>query len=90
MAGIINGGFALHRITSGRYVCHYYIRHRPSIVDAIFTEQCVQLGTDYLVAHYDVKSSEEPIYQTSGNVLTVHDNYVHLSVGEAGSCLSAL
>lgn len=66
-------------------LCHLL---HPSIVDAIFAEQCVQLGTDYLVAHYDVKSSEEPIYQTSGNVLTVHDNYVHLSVGEAGSCLS--
>ena len=46
--------------------------------------QCVQLGTSHLVAHYDVRPSTEPAHiyhQTSGNVLTVQEGYVHLSVG---------
>ncbi|KAF8522380.1 hypothetical protein JB92DRAFT_2888427 [Gautieria morchelliformis] len=41
---------------------------------------CVQLGTNLLAAHYDLKPPTEPIYQTSGNVLTVHENCVHLAV----------
>jgi len=41
---------------------------------------CVQLGTNYLVAHYDLRSAGEPRYKTSGNVLTVYENWVHLSI----------
>ncbi|KAF8519992.1 hypothetical protein BU17DRAFT_89348 [Hysterangium stoloniferum] len=41
---------------------------------------CVQLETNCLVAHYDIRSPSEPVYKTSGNVLTVYEHCVHISV----------
>ncbi|KAF8580517.1 hypothetical protein K439DRAFT_298186 [Ramaria rubella] len=41
---------------------------------------CVQLRTNYLVAHYDVRHPAELMHRTSGNVLTVYEHCVHLSV----------
>ncbi|KIJ31668.1 hypothetical protein M422DRAFT_31679 [Sphaerobolus stellatus SS14] len=41
---------------------------------------CVQLQTNIVVAHYDVRSPAKPVYRTSGNVLTIYENCVHMSV----------
>ena len=43
--------------------------------------QCVQLESNMVIAHYDVRSPSQPIYKSSGNVLTVYESYVHISIG---------
>ncbi|KAI0056655.1 hypothetical protein BV25DRAFT_1549199 [Artomyces pyxidatus] len=35
---------------------------------------------NYVIAQYNLKSPDRPAYGTSGNVLTVYEGYVHLSV----------
>ncbi|THH02232.1 hypothetical protein EW026_g632 [Hermanssonia centrifuga] len=35
---------------------------------------------DYLIAHYNLKPQSKPAYTTSGNVLTIHEAFGHLSV----------
>ncbi|KAF8519999.1 hypothetical protein BU17DRAFT_89356 [Hysterangium stoloniferum] len=49
---------------------------------------CVQLGSNLLVAHYDLKSKHEPRYRTSGNVLTVYERWSKLSVELVASLIA--
>ncbi|KAF8582433.1 hypothetical protein K439DRAFT_1391657 [Ramaria rubella] len=41
---------------------------------------CKSSYSQAIVAHYDLKPSSEPAYRTSGNVLTVYEEFQHLSV----------
>ncbi|GJJ16233.1 hypothetical protein Clacol_010529 [Clathrus columnatus] len=41
---------------------------------------CVELTSGRVVAHYDLRNPEEPVYRTSGNVLTIYEDSVHIAV----------
>lgn len=84
MAGTTSGVFAMGRATSGLYVSITHMVFRASHVDVSHLVQCLKLGTSNLVAYYDVKPSPEPTYHSSGNVLTIQENYIYLAVGKYG------
>ncbi|PCH41781.1 hypothetical protein WOLCODRAFT_137583 [Wolfiporia cocos MD-104 SS10] len=35
---------------------------------------------NFLVAHYNLRPPEKPVFSTSGNILTIYEAYVHLSI----------
>jgi len=35
---------------------------------------------DHLIAHYDLKPADKPAYNTSGNILTIHESFGHLAL----------
>lgn len=41
---------------------------------------CTNMETMKLISHYDLKPEGEPPYRSSGNVLTVYEEYQHLSI----------
>ncbi|OBZ65416.1 hypothetical protein A0H81_14581 [Grifola frondosa] len=40
---------------------------------------CVD-SRNYLVAHYDLKPAEKPVYGTSGNILTIYEAFANISI----------
>jgi hypothetical protein len=51
----------------------------PTYLDSSFI-QCIS-EDNYLVAHYDLRQPHMPAYGVSGNTLTVHESFCHLSIG---------
>ncbi|GJJ16243.1 hypothetical protein Clacol_010539 [Clathrus columnatus] len=48
---------------------------------------CTNMSTLKLIGHYDLKPAGEPPYRSSGNVLTVYEEYQHLSIDLLASLL---
>jgi hypothetical protein len=76
MAGNTNGSTETQTVMSGRYVKYAFLSTylNPSFLQCISEE-------NYLVAHYDLRQPHMPAYGVSGNTLTVHESFCHLSIG---------
>ncbi|GJJ08003.1 hypothetical protein Clacol_002210 [Clathrus columnatus] len=57
--------------------------HLISYLNLNYHEKCTNMSTLKLIGHYDLKPAGEPPYRSSGNVLTVYEEYQHLSIGMA-------
>ncbi|KAF8520002.1 hypothetical protein BU17DRAFT_47280 [Hysterangium stoloniferum] len=51
---------------------------------------CTNKHTHDLIGHYDLKPPGEPPYSTSGNVLTVYENFRYLAGGNPTELLASL
>jgi hypothetical protein len=51
----------------------------PTYLNPYFL-QCIS-EENYLIAHYDLRQPHMPAYGVSGNTLTVHESFCHLSIG---------
>lgn len=58
-----------------------YHRHPPPTLSNR-RHQCVD-SRDYVVAQYTLKPPDKPAYNTSGNILTIDEPFVHLALGES-------
>ncbi|KAF8581388.1 hypothetical protein K439DRAFT_1414340 [Ramaria rubella] len=70
-------GSTLMRQFDGSDGMHYQWSHR-SLDGHEWT--CIQLPSNYLVAHYDIPSPEETPCLSSGNMLTIDESWIHLAI----------